>query len=97
MIDVIYYVLYCAVGFGASVIGSICGIGGGVLIKPILDAFGVLSVSSISFLSSCTVLSMSFYSILNGQISKESVIDTGIGTPLVIGSAVGGIIGKTLF
>ena len=53
------YVIFLAVSFGASVVGAICGIGGGVLIKPLLDAFGVLSVASISFLSGCTVLSMS--------------------------------------
>lgn len=41
------YIIFLAVSFGASVIGAICGIGGGVLIKPLLDAFGVLSVSKI--------------------------------------------------
>ena len=53
------YVIFLGVSFCASVVGAICGIGGGVLIKPLLDAFGVLSVASISFLSGCTVLSMS--------------------------------------
>ena len=33
------YVIFGAVSFLASVAGAICGIGGGVLIKPILDAF----------------------------------------------------------
>ena len=36
------------VSFLASVIGSICGVGGGVIIKPVLDAFGIMSVSAIS-------------------------------------------------
>ena len=45
------YVIFAMVSFLASVAGAICGIGGGVLIKPILDTFGVLSVASISFLS----------------------------------------------
>ncbi len=44
--------------------GAICGIGGGVIIKPTLDAFGVLSVSTISFLSGCTVLAMTCYSVI---------------------------------
>ena len=39
------YIIFWAVSFGASVVGAICGIGGGVLIKPLLDAFGVLSVA----------------------------------------------------
>lgn len=48
--------------FAASVVGSICGIGGGVIIKPVLDAFGIMDVSTLSFLSGCTVLSMTTYS-----------------------------------
>ena len=44
------YILFWIVSFGASIAGAICGIGGGVIIKPTLDAFGVLRVSTISFL-----------------------------------------------
>ena len=50
--------------FLASVVGAVCGIGGGVIIKPTLDALGILDVSTISFLSGCTVLSMTSYSVL---------------------------------
>ena len=38
------YVIFFIVSFGASIIGAICGIGGGVIIKPVLDAFGVQDV-----------------------------------------------------
>ena len=55
------YILFWIVSFGASIAGAICGIGGGVIIKPTLDAFGVLSVSTISFLSGCTVLACLLY------------------------------------
>ena len=58
------YILFWIVSFGASIAGAICGIGGGVIIKPTLDAFGVLSVSTISFLSGCTVLAMTCYSVI---------------------------------
>lgn len=91
------YLIFLGVSFGASVVGAICGIGGGVLIKPILDAFGVLSVASISFLSGCTVLSMSCYSVLKARLSKESLVDLKTGTPLAIGAAIGGVIGKMMF
>ena len=57
-------ILFLAVSFGASVIGSICGIGGGIIIKPVLDATGMYSVSTISFMSSCIVLAMTTYSVL---------------------------------
>ena len=33
--------------FSASVIGAICGIGGGVIIKPVLDAFGIMDVAGL--------------------------------------------------
>lgn len=89
--------LFAIISFGASVIGAICGIGGGVLIKPLLDAFGVMSVSTISFLSSCTVLTMSCYSVVKGRLCGDSLVDLKMGTPLAIGAAIGGIVGKSLF
>lgn len=92
-----FYLIFFIVSFGASIIGAICGIGGGVLIKPLLDACGVLSVAAISFLSGCTVLSMSCYSFVKSRLSKESLVDMKTGTPLAIGAAVGGLLGKVLF
>ena len=56
----VIYAVFFGVSFLASIVGAICGIGGGVIIKPVLDAFGVLDVSAISFLSGCTVLAMSY-------------------------------------
>ena len=43
------YLVFAAVAFLASVIGAICGIGGGVIIKPVLDMVGILDVKSINF------------------------------------------------
>ncbi len=83
--------------FFASAIGSICGIGGGVIIKPVLDSFGIMDVAAISFLSSCTVLSMTAYSVLKGKLSGKSQIDRRIGFPLAIGAAIGGVVGKQMF
>lgn len=91
------YVLFWLISFGASIAGAICGIGGGVIIKPTLDAFGVLSVSTISFLSGCTVLAMTCYSVIKGKMSGESLIDMKTGTPLGIGAAIGGVVGKSMF
>lgn len=55
--------VFFLVSFLASIVGAICGIGGGVVIKPVLDMLGLETVSTISFLSGCTVLSMSCYSV----------------------------------
>lgn len=91
------YAIFILVSFGASIIGAICGIGGGVIIKPTLDAFGLLEVSAINFLSGCTVLAMSCYSVVRSKAGGTSKVDMRTGTPLAIGAAVGGILGKSLF
>lgn len=90
------YLLYFIVSLLASGFGGICGIGGGVIIKPVLDATGTMSVSNISFLSGCTVLSMSVISVLRNRKSQD-VLDIGTSTPLAIGAVFGGIFGKSIF
>ena len=77
------------IALGASTLGAICGIGGGVIIKPLLDSFHIASVSTISFLSGLTVLSMSAYSIIKAFISKENLVNLKTGTPLALGAAIG--------
>ena len=91
------YAIFILISFLASVIGCICGIGGGVIIKPIMDAFHIYSVSTISFMSGCIVLSMTAYSVIKTQLSHESVIEKGSSTWLGIGAALGGLAGKQLF
>lgn len=85
------------ISFGASVIGAVCGIGGGIIIKPLLDLLGAGSVSTIGFLSSCTVLSMSLYSVGRSFRHQEETVDLKLTTPLAIGAAIGGIAGNSLF
>lgn len=89
--------LFFIICFLASVIGAICGIGGGVIIKPALDAFHVMDVAAISFLSGCTVLSMTTYSVIKSKRSGESHIEQKTGLPLALGAAFGGILGKWAF
>lgn len=81
----------------SCIAGSICGIGGGVIIKPVLDATGVMSVSSISFLSGCTVLAMSVVSVYKNLKAKNTKMDLKIATALAIGAAIGGVVGKIMF
>ena len=78
-------------------VGAICGIGGGVIIKPLMDAANIADVAQISFLSGCTVLGMSCYSVVRAVASKESLVRLQTGTPLAIGAAIGGFFGKNLF
>jgi len=90
-------ILFFVVSFLASIVGAICGIGGGVVIKPVLDMTQLAEVSTINFLSGCTVLSMSLYSVTKALRAGDSKVDMSTGTPLAIGAAVGGVLGKQLF
>lgn len=81
----------------ASTIGAICGIGGGVIIKPVLDLLHLETVAAISFLSGCTVLSMSCYSVGRAMLAGERRVSLTTGTPLAIGAAAGGLLGSQLF
>ena len=89
--------LFMIVSLAASLAGGLCGVGGGVVIKPALDAFGWASVSTIGFLSTCTVLAMTVYSVGKSLTAGDSVIDLRIGTPLALGSAIGGVAGKAAY
>lgn len=96
--EFILNIIFLAVSFVASLIGSICGVGGGIIIKPILDAFGIMSVSSISFLSGCTVLAMSIISVYkNIKNNKNSNMNFKISTLLGIGASIGGVLGSRIF
>ena len=84
-----------AVCLAASTIGGVCGIGGGVVIKPLLDATGIMSVTTLSFLSGLTVLAMAVVNVYKNR--KNKAIDVKRSLPLGIGAAIGGVLGKQAF
>lgn len=89
-------ILYFFISFGASIVGAISGIGGGVIIKPVLDSISHFDVSTISFLSGTTVLSMTTVTLFRSR--KSSVrIDKRIGSLMAAGGIIGGLLGKMLF
>ncbi|MCU6733686.1 sulfite exporter TauE/SafE family protein [Diplocloster agilis] len=90
-------VLIFFISFLSSVVGAVCGIGGGVIIKPVLDAANIMGVAGISFLSGCTVLSMSVVSVFRQMRQGSGKIDWKTSTPLAVGAAVGGVVGKSGF
>lgn len=92
------YIIVVFICFGASAAGAVCGIGGGVIMKPVLDAAGVLPVNMVSFLSGCTVLSMSVVSVVRNLLSgRGEMFDKKKGTLLALGAAAGGISGGRLY
>ena len=90
-------ILFFIVAFLSSIVGAICGIGGGVVIKPVLDMLQMGAPATINFLSGCTVLSMSLYSVSKALRAGDSKVEMSTGTPLALGAAAGGVVGKEMF
>ena len=84
-------ILFFVVAFLSSIVGAICGIGGGVVIKPVLDMLQMGAPATINFLSGCTVLSMSLYSVSKALRAGDSKVEMSTGTPLALGAAAAAI------
>lgn len=89
-------VLYSIIIFVACTIGAIVGIGGGVIIKPLLDFIGVHSVEVVGFISTCAVFAMSISSSVK-HITAKTKFDKKIVLLVSFGSIFGGIIGNEIF
>ena len=68
-----------------------------MVIKPVLDMLQMGAPATINFLSGCTVLSMSLYSVSKALRAGDSKVEVSTGTPLALGAALGGVVGKELF
>ena len=79
----------------ATIVGSISGIGGGVLIKPVMDAVCTMTSNQISFMSGTTVLAMTVASLIRSRDEIRKIDRRGI--MLAIGASVGGVAGKQVF
>lgn len=93
ILTLLFTFLICIV---ATTVGAISGVGGGVIIKPVMDAVSGLAVSQISFLSGCTVLAMSTVSLLRSRGSGVKV-EPKTGTLMALGGVIGGLLGKGWF
>lgn len=88
-------VLYFSIALIASMIGALAGLGGGMIIKPILDVLNHFDAEAISILSTLTVFSMSVVT-LGIQTAKGSRLH-GAMLYIASGAAFGGILGKYVF
>jgi uncharacterized protein len=88
-------VLFLVVSFISTTVGAISGIGGGIIIKPVLDSFGILEVSTIGFMSGCTVLAMASTNLVI-NLKNKVVYEKKLVLFLAIGSSLGGFLGSQL-
>lgn len=87
------FILYFLIAIGATTVGSLTGMGGGVIIKPLMDVLQGFDVETIGVLSSITVFCMSLVSIGKQMIAKTP-IPFQIAIPLAVGSVIGGYLGQ---
>lgn len=88
--------IYSIVIFAATIIGAVVGMGGGVIIKPVLDLIGTHSVEVVGFISTCAVFAMSISSSVK-HIKSKTEMNPKIVLLVSIGSILGGIIGNEIF
>ena len=89
-------VLYFLIIVVANAVGSVSGMGGGVIIKPVLDFVGHDSVVAISFYSTVAVFTMSLVSTIR-QVQAGRKIQWQQVAYLALGSVLGGFLGNQTF
>lgn len=89
-------VIYAIIIFCATFLGAFVGLGGGVIIKPLLDMIGRDSIDAVNFISCCAVFSMSISSTIK-HITAKTKIDFKFILTLSVGAVAGGVAGSSLF
>ena len=86
---------YVLLVFTATFLGSVSGMGGGVILKPSMDLLGDFDVATIGILTSTTVMFMSLTSILRQRKTIiQSPYKNVLFLYLAIGSMIGGFFGQ---
>ncbi|MGG7098557.1 TSUP family transporter [Clostridium sardiniense] len=89
--EIVYFLLAVI----ATTIGAAAGIGGGIVIKPVLDSISSYSLPTVNLLSSATIFAMAVVSI-GKQIAKKDKIDVKRTMIIAGGSIIGGVIGQNI-
>lgn len=89
-------IIYLLIALFATIVGSLVGLGGGVIMKPLLQAVSPLDALSINVLSSVTVFFMAM-STLYKRTKADRTLYKAQYLYLIIGSIIGGIIGNSIF
>lgn len=91
-----FIVIYAVIIFTATFLGAFVGLGGGVIIKPMLDLIGHDTIDVVNFISSCAVFSMSISSTVRHIIAKTK-LNFKLIVYVSVGAIIGGILGSRLF
>ncbi len=89
------WIMYFLIAILATTVGALTGMGGGVIIKPVLDMIGGYDVATIGILSCVTVFAMSVSSIVR-KIMQKSKFPVKLALYLSVGSMIGGLLGQNL-
>ncbi|MBO5858621.1 MAG: sulfite exporter TauE/SafE family protein [Clostridia bacterium] len=87
--------IYSAVILAATSLGAFVGLGGGVIIKPVLDFIGKEPRMQVDFLSAMAVFTMSVVS-TGKYLKKKQKYDIGIILFIAAGSIIGGYLGSAV-
>lgn len=87
--------IYFLLAIFATSVGSLSGMGGGVIIKPLMDTLGDYDVQTIGVISSITVFTMAIVSVFK-QMKSKAKIPFKTAIPLAIGSVAGGFLGQKI-
>ncbi|MCU9816740.1 sulfite exporter TauE/SafE family protein [Paraclostridium sp. AKS73] len=88
-------IIYFLVAIFSTILGSSAGLGGGIIIKPVLDSLGNYALPTINLLSSSTIFIMSIVTVFY-QLKKKDKINPKNTIVVATGSVGGGIIGQKL-
>ncbi len=88
-------IIYFLVALFSTILGSSAGLGGGIIIKPVLDSLGNYALPTINLLSSSTIFIMSIVTVFY-QLKKKDKINPKNTIVVATGSVGGGIIGQKL-
>ena len=89
--------VYFLIALFATTAGAMTGMGGGVIIKPLLDLLGGYDTATIGgAVPPLTVLIMSLVSVAKQMLKKTEIVP-GIAVPLALGSVAGGNLGNKMF
>jgi len=91
LMNVVYFFIFLA----SCILGAIVGLGGGVIIRPILDAIDYHSIDNIGFLTSVAVLIMAGVSTMK-KVQDGTKIDVSKAALICVGSLIGGMLGDQL-